>query len=281
MTAERLGPEYENIRLARLSDLPRIAVVAAAGFYHSPTFRFQRPLHNIHNWSQDTVLSYWNEYREEIHDPASVVLVVEDNRVETEQDHAFEALRASSLYSYGWNSDGAKTIVGVCGIDLKPGSSRIGEFQPEKPPQPKATCPTVNRDMSPEALHTYSLATAGAKARYLEGHMRLSTLAVHPAYWRRGHATRLVNWCTSLADREDTQVGISAAPMGATVAAKAGFEERELITISATDVQRILTPATTVGEVTLWIAVRRPSRSPSDAGTLRSNSSASASGIEL
>jgi ribosomal protein S18 acetylase RimI-like enzyme len=30
--------------------------------------------------------------------------------------------------------------------------------------------------------------------------MRLSTLAVNPVYWRRGHATRLVRFCTELAD---------------------------------------------------------------------------------
>lgn len=54
--------------------------------------------------------------------------------------------------------------------------------------------------------------------------MRLSTLAVHPyvrervyfflrnvadkcsAYWRRGHASRLVRWCTYLADLDGVPV---------------------------------------------------------------------------
>jgi ribosomal protein S18 acetylase RimI-like enzyme len=31
----------------------------------------------------------------------------------------------------------------------------------------------------------------------------LSTIAVFPAYWRRGHATRLVSFCTQLADMDD------------------------------------------------------------------------------
>jgi N-acetylglutamate synthase-like GNAT family acetyltransferase len=33
--------------------------------------------------------------------------------------------------------------------------------------------------------------------------MRLSTLAVSPIYWRRGHATSLVSFCTQLADLDE------------------------------------------------------------------------------
>ena len=36
--------------------------------------------------------------------------------------------------------------------------------------------------------------------------MRLSTLAVSPAYWRRGHATKLVSFCTQLADLDEALV---------------------------------------------------------------------------
>jgi hypothetical protein len=47
---------FDNVRLATLTDLPRIAVVAAAGFFWSPTFHFQRPFHA--QFSEDTVSSY-------------------------------------------------------------------------------------------------------------------------------------------------------------------------------------------------------------------------------
>jgi N-acetylglutamate synthase-like GNAT family acetyltransferase len=36
--------------------------------------------------------------------------------------------------------------------------------------------------------------------------MRLSTLAVNPMYWRRGHATKLVSFCTQLADLDGAVV---------------------------------------------------------------------------
>ena len=106
--------------------------------------------------------------------------------------------------------------------------------------------------------------------------MRLSTLAVHPAYWRRGHASRLVSWCTSLADMDDVPIGVSAAPMGAKVAVKAGFEERETVRIrrSSMPLNPIPPDDAVVGDVELWIAIRIPSRSPSDSGTLNSESPA-------
>lgn len=122
--------------------------------------------------------------------------------------------------------------------------------------------------------------------------MRLSTLAVHPAYWRRGHAMRLVNWTIGLAgkhlvpnlptwlltatDLDDAPVGVSATPMGATVAAKAGFEERETVKIKR--LARKNTPhaqdSPSAGDVELWIAIRQPARSISDTSTTCSDSPA-------
>jgi GNAT superfamily N-acetyltransferase len=129
----------------------------------------------------------------------------------------------------------------------------------------------------------------GSHIRYLAGKMRLSTLTVHPAYWGRGHATRLVSWCTRLAgkavwfspvrnewlltilDMEGVAIGISAAPMGATLAAHAGFEERELLRVKS----RASPDRPSVSDVVLWIGIRPPSRSPSDTNTGSSDSPSS------
>lgn len=170
-------------------------------------------------------------------------------------------------------------IVGICSIDLKLGSWRIGKFQPQINAELLdlyAAPSGLSRDMDPGSMKIYSAATAPAKAKYLAGNMRLSTLAVHPAYWRRGHATRLVSWCTSLADMDDVPIGVSAAPMGAVVAAQAGFEEKETIRIrrSKMPVNPIPPDDAVLGDVELWIAIRVPSHSPSDSGTVNSESPA-------
>jgi hypothetical protein len=39
------GPPLGSLRLANISDVPRIAVVATAGFYYSPVFEWERPSH--------------------------------------------------------------------------------------------------------------------------------------------------------------------------------------------------------------------------------------------
>ncbi|KAH7116897.1 hypothetical protein B0J11DRAFT_103544 [Dendryphion nanum] len=274
MSSHSIHPAFDHVRLATLSDLPRIATVAAAGFFHSPTFQFQRPYYA--QFVEDTLSSYWKEYHQEIQDAAVVVLVVEDLWDDSEHDSAYEALRTSPSYCARNGSQG-RVVVGVCSIDLKPGSWRIGRFQPQINEELLQLYSAPNgliRDMSPVAIKIYGEATAPAKAKYLAGNMRLSTLAVHPAYWQRGHATRLVSWCTSLADMDDVPIGVSAAPMGAAVAAKAGFEERETVRIRRSEVPAVPVPPNDamVGDVELWIAIRPPSHSPSDSGTVSSES---------
>lgn len=120
-------PSFEGLRLATLEDLPRIATVAAAGFFHSPTFQFQR----IHyaDYPNDTLSSYWMEYRAAILDPACVVLVAEDGLKEDEGGKVYSALREAAAYSPGAGPVGMKVVVGVASINLKPGSSYIGQFQ--------------------------------------------------------------------------------------------------------------------------------------------------------
>lgn len=73
---------------------------------------------------------------------------------------------------------------------------------------------------------------------------------------------------------DDAPVGVSAAPMGAILAAKAGFEERETVKIRRLAAKNAPTAgaARDVGDVELWIAIRQPSRSLSDASTTSSGS---------
>lgn len=47
-------PVLDAVRVANPDDLPRLALVAAAGFFHSPTFHYQR-LHHA-EYPDDTIL---------------------------------------------------------------------------------------------------------------------------------------------------------------------------------------------------------------------------------
>ena len=102
--------------------------------------------------------------------------------------------------------------------------------------------------------------------RYLTGQMRLTTLAVHPAYWKHGHGTRLTNWCTRLADLDRVPIGVSAAKMGVKVFTKAGFQEEVRVQIEGYELPdesrdsfacNEKEPAN-VASIELWIGVRCP-----------------------
>ena len=119
-------PNVDGVRLATasLEDLDRISIVAAAAFFWSPTFRFQRPRYN--EFPTDTIASYWTEYEAAIRDPARVVLIAEDVLELDETDHVYEALR-SAHRPFNLGLEG---IVGVCSTNLKSNSCYTGHFQP-------------------------------------------------------------------------------------------------------------------------------------------------------
>lgn len=127
MLSEPQLPPFDGVRLATTKDLPRIATVAAAGFFWSPTFRFQRPYYA--QYPTDTILSYQKEYHSAILDPACIVLVAEDAPIESETESVYEALRVAPVYGHGKDASSRKVVVGVASIVIKPGSCYIGLFQ--------------------------------------------------------------------------------------------------------------------------------------------------------
>ncbi|KAH9875244.1 hypothetical protein J1614_004735 [Plenodomus biglobosus] len=230
-------PSVEGVRLATVEDLPRIAIVAASAFFWSPTFQFQRPRYK--DFPADTVASYLSEYEAAIQNPACAVLVAEDIVERDEADHVYEALQG--VYQSEHQTE--RAIVGVCSIVLKPDSVFLGQLQPRSRITPKLATQSDSsmdrskrsrtadrkRDQCAVAMELYNAATQPAKFRYLNGKMRLSSLAVAPAYWRRGHATRLIDFCTQLADLDEATLGVSATPRGALVVERAGFSRCEVV----------------------------------------------------
>jgi GNAT superfamily N-acetyltransferase len=46
--------------------------------------------------------------------------------------------------------------------------------------------------------------------RYLQGRMLIELVAIHPAYWRRGHGKTLLNWGLALAEKDGVNTGVIA-----------------------------------------------------------------------
>jgi hypothetical protein len=118
------SPNINGVRLATLEDLARISIVAAAAFFWSPTFRFQRPYYR--DFPEDTIASYRIEYEKAIRDPACVVLIAEDDLEPDEIEHVYEALR----FAFHPPVPGQRGIIGVCSFTLKPDSCYFGRLHP-------------------------------------------------------------------------------------------------------------------------------------------------------
>jgi|ERR1700722_2099401 hypothetical protein len=122
-------PPLGSVRLATLKDIPRIGLVAAASFYHSPCFHYQRPGHQ--EFPFDTVASYRAEFAKAILENDSVVIVAEDTPEKDEIDHVYHELK--EVYRskpQAAISNPPKIIVGVCSLKLLANSTRSGQFVP-------------------------------------------------------------------------------------------------------------------------------------------------------
>lgn len=128
------APALTNgLRLARLSDVPRIGIVAASAFFHSSWFGYERPYYE--QFPHDTLSSYRNSFRKAVLDPDAVVVVAEDDLDINEASKVYDAL--ASVYPPFKDQmphdvlDRGKAIVSVASFSLLPNSPRHGQFQPE------------------------------------------------------------------------------------------------------------------------------------------------------
>jgi hypothetical protein len=120
------------LRLARLADVPRIGVVAAASFFHSSWFHYERP--HFDQYPRDTLSRYHDSFRNAILDPDSVVVVAEDSLDRAEAGHVYGALaEAYPPFEEQIPKEAlgkTKAVVPVANFSLLPGSPRHGQFQP-------------------------------------------------------------------------------------------------------------------------------------------------------
>lgn len=128
MPSDFVMPLCHSVRLATAQDLDRISTVAAAGFFHSPSFQFQRKYHA--EYPDDTLLSYKAEYRDSIMDPDCIVLVAEDTVKSVEGLAVYDALRGAAAYRPAPSADrGQVVVVGVSSISIV-GSRYARRLQP-------------------------------------------------------------------------------------------------------------------------------------------------------
>ena len=119
-----LAPLLGQLRLANISDIPRIAVVATAGFYYSPVFAWERPFHHSH--PLETFRSYEKMFAEAIRSLDYIALVAEDEFEIDEINKTEASIQPGNDYTAPKPS--AKAIVGVATWKLEDESHRKGQY---------------------------------------------------------------------------------------------------------------------------------------------------------
>ncbi|KAI0109471.1 hypothetical protein GGR51DRAFT_558161 [Nemania sp. FL0031] len=244
-------PFAGTVRLAKLADIPRIGVVAAASFYHSSWFQYERPYYEKYPF--DTLSSYRDSFRKAIQDPDSVVLVVEDSLDQNESQHVYDALAKAYPPFKEQIPDEClkkrKAVVSVAAFSLLPGSSRHGQFQPQglfllnydflewkvnlnlddgtKLPDD----PVNNRDINPTATENISKMLYPKEVETFKHHFVIDMMVTHPAYWRRGHASATTKWYLELSELDHVGIGVSGAPMGKIFFSSLGFKESSTVEV--------------------------------------------------
>ncbi len=64
----------------------------------------------------------------------------------------------------------------------------------------------------------------------------MEMLVVHPAYWKRGHGTKLAQWGLDLATADEVKQGVIATEMGKNLYRNLGFQSLEEIRIDGDEV---------------------------------------------
>ena len=118
------APAFSNVRLATSSDVPRLGIVATAGFYYSPQFAWERAHHA--DYPHDTFLSYEKVFAEAIQRPKSIVIVVEDSYDPDESSKTNATIEPND--DYVTPSRGDRVVVGIASWTLQPHSGREGQF---------------------------------------------------------------------------------------------------------------------------------------------------------
>ncbi|KAK0659159.1 hypothetical protein QBC41DRAFT_384663 [Cercophora samala] len=244
-------PPLGTLRIASPDDAPRISVVATAAFRYSPLFEWERPDHE--KYPEDTLSSYRAQFLNAIQSDDHIVLVQEDEYLQDESSMTTATIPANT----GWTAPrvGQQVIVAVISIKLDPGSPHKGKMKtnngnvvPTYPILPMAivfksittkytltilhsghrykSSPGPGRDLNRRHYDDWSSISAAArKKNKLEKHSSVSMIVVHPAYWRRGHGTRLATWARDLARMNRIPQCVSAAPMSQGLFMSLGFEK--------------------------------------------------------
>ena len=133
-----LPPLPNSVRRAQMSDVVRIALLSTLAFYHTPTFKIERP--HYRDFPEDTFRDYVNKFTDPLLDPHAIMLVAEDKFEGDEEQKAMGLVPPADkhcvqtwyreyrkmLVSTG-EVEGNVAVIGCALWSLEKGSERLGD----------------------------------------------------------------------------------------------------------------------------------------------------------
>jgi hypothetical protein len=118
-------PSLGSLRVPSPHDVLCMGILAAAGFRHSPVFRWERPNHE--QFLDDTLLSYRTQFMSAMKTDDFIVLVAEDDYLPDENRHTTATIPPQN----GWAAPGAgeTVIVGIISVKLDSNSMHKGQLK--------------------------------------------------------------------------------------------------------------------------------------------------------
>ncbi|KAK4170969.1 hypothetical protein QBC36DRAFT_340882 [Triangularia setosa] len=218
-------PPLGTLRIASPDDAPRISIVATAAFRYSPLFDWERPDHA--KYPKDTLESYRTQFLNAIQSDDHIVLVQEDAYLGNENNKTTAIIPDGT----GWTAPkaGDEVIVAVISIKLDPNSPHKGKLKNNKGSLLTAH-ENPGRDLNRRHYDEWgTLSAAARKKNKAHKDSIISMIVVHPAYWKRGHGTRLATWARDLAINDRVPQCVSAAPMSQCLFISLGYRRLDEI----------------------------------------------------
>ncbi|KAK4171312.1 hypothetical protein QBC36DRAFT_340206 [Triangularia setosa] len=218
-------PPLGTLRIASPADALRISIVATAAFRYSPLFDWERPDHA--KYPEDTLESYHTQFLNAIQSDDHIVLVQEDAYLGNENHKTTAIIPDGTGGTTPKAGDGV--IVAVISIKLDPNSPHKGKLKNNKGLH--LTAPeNPGRDLNQRRYDEWgTLSVAARKKNKAHKDSIISMIVVHPAYWRRGHGTRLATWARDLAIKDRVPQCVSAAPMSQCLFISLGYRRLDEI----------------------------------------------------
>jgi len=198
----------DNLRLATPADISRMGLVMSAGFGSTLEAAWLQPY--LRTFPRDSLLTSQEYVDRCMGSKGFATVVIEDTYEPAEVQAMAEIVPEDEAREHSMYEE--KVVAGMATWKFMSGSPRIGQFNDELHVSDLETL-SPSRDEHRDHTRRFHSKNRDLRKKYFHGSnwFELHTLVVNPAYWRRGHGRRLLEWGIRVACIDQVELCICAA----------------------------------------------------------------------